>query len=63
MHFSEELNEWYRIVLGPTNRYSRYNTGTIGVNYQNNLNNHKHDNNSPKEDNLAHKFDPEKLET
>jgi hypothetical protein len=41
----------------------RYNTGTTGVNYQNNLNTHKQDNYSPEEDNLTHKLDLEKLET
>jgi hypothetical protein len=55
--------EKYTLVLGPqtstgTNRYNRYNTGTVGVNYQNNLISNKHDNNNPKEDNPAHKLNP-----
>jgi hypothetical protein len=46
-----------------TNRCSRYNTDIVGVNYQNNSNRHKQNNNIPKEDNSAHKLDPEKLKT
>jgi hypothetical protein len=42
-----------------TNRCSRYNTSIAGANYQNTSNSHKQN----KEDNPAHKLDPEKLET
>jgi hypothetical protein len=58
-----------KLLGGPThthtktgaNRCSKYNIGTADTNYQNNPNNHKHDNYSPKKDNPVHKLDPEKL--